>query len=210
MAATSAFGIPQKRYVRVGAVRILTRTRFQIIGDHDRYVGNNNEVGIKDVDLKQVFPDAQVWIVSPGPGAEIRFSASGAREKNSAGMIVLVNKGSASASEIVAGALQDHGRALVIGTATFGKGLVQTVMPLSRGRAIKLTTSRYYTPSGDSIHDTGITPDIHVAELRAGDAREQQQVAHDLAAARRLALHQLEHARVLAVAFVPAGESPAE
>ena len=77
-------------------------------------------------------------------------------------MIVLVNKGSASASEIGAGALQDHGRAQVLGTSTFGKGLVQTVMPLSKGRAIKLTTSRYYTPSGDSIHETGITPDIYV------------------------------------------------
>ena len=58
--------------------------------------------------------------------------------------------------------MQDHGRALVVGTGTFGKGLVQTVMPLSKGRAIKLTTSRYYTPSGDSIHETGITPDVYV------------------------------------------------
>ena len=81
-----------------------------------------------------------------------------------ADIVVLVNSGSASASEIVAGALQDHGRALVVGTGTFGKGLVQTVMPLSKGRAIKLTTSRYYTPSGVSIHGTGITPDIHVED----------------------------------------------
>ena len=79
-----------------------------------------------------------------------------------AAMVVIVNNGSASASEIVAGALQDHGRALVVGTETFGKGLVQTVVPLSRGRAIKLTTSRYYTPSGDSIHEVGVTPDIFV------------------------------------------------
>ena len=79
-----------------------------------------------------------------------------------ADLIVLVNDGSASASEIVAGALQDHGRATIVGTPTFGKGLVQTVMPLSEGRAIKLTTSRYYTPSGDSIHETGITPDVYV------------------------------------------------
>ncbi|MEX1266050.1 MAG: S41 family peptidase, partial [Woeseia sp.] len=74
------------------------------------------------------------------------------------------NRGSASAAEIVAGALQDHGRALVVGTGTFGKGLVQTVMPLSRGRAIKLTTSRYYTPSGDSIHKTGIAPDVFIED----------------------------------------------
>lgn len=79
-------------------------------------------------------------------------------------MMVLVNGGSASASEIVAGALQDHNRATIIGTATFGKGLVQTVLPLSKGRAIKLTTSRYYTPSGGSIHGVGITPDVLVDE----------------------------------------------
>jgi carboxyl-terminal processing protease len=77
------------------------------------------------------------------------------------GIIVTAN-GRTPASEIVAGALQDHGRALIIGTTTFGKGLVQTVMPLSKGRAIKLTTSHYYTPSGDSIHEIGITPDIVV------------------------------------------------
>ena len=81
-------------------------------------------------------------------------------------MTVLVNGGSASGSEIVAGALQDHNRATIIGTQTFGKGLVQTVMPLSRGRAIKLTTSRYFTPSGVSINDTGVTPDIVVEGLQ--------------------------------------------
>jgi carboxyl-terminal processing protease len=74
--------------------------------------------------------------------------------------VVLVNGGSASASEIVAGALRDHHRAVILGTTTFGKGLVQTVMPLSKGRAIKLTTSRYFTPSGESINEVGISPDV--------------------------------------------------
>jgi carboxyl-terminal processing protease len=88
-------------------------------------------------------------------------------------MIVLVNGGSASASEIVAGALQDHKRALVLGTPTFGKGSVQTVLPLPGNTAIKLTTARYYTPSGRSIQAKGIVPDIAIEESANGDSSQR-------------------------------------
>lgn len=96
-----------------------------------------------------------------------RFQARPGDEIDGMPLVVLINGGSASASEIVAGALQDHGRAIILGTQSFGKGSVQTIMPLSRsGTAIKLTTQRYYTPSGRSIQQKGISPDILVERAR--------------------------------------------
>ncbi len=89
-------------------------------------------------------------------------------------MVVLVNGGSASASEIVAGALQDHKRAAVMGTQTFGKGSVQTIMPLGNNTAIKLTTARYYTPSGRSIQAKGIVPDVNVEDPNSGQLRVRE------------------------------------
>jgi C-terminal peptidase prc len=88
--------------------------------------------------------------------------ASGHDLLGNAPIVVLVDRGSASGSEIVAGALRDHRRATLMGERTFGKGSVQTVIPLTGGQALKLTTSRYFTPSGASIHERGLDPDVRL------------------------------------------------
>jgi len=126
----------------------------------------NNPGGVLEsaIEISDAFLDEGLIVTAEGRVEDANFAHVARRGDILDGgeMVVLVNEGSASSSEIVAGALQDNGRALIVGSQTFGKGSVQTVMPLSNGRAIKLTTSRYFTPNGASIHGHGITPDVDI------------------------------------------------
>lgn len=130
----------------------------------------NNPGGVLQaaVEVADSFLDSGLIVYTQGrlSNSELRFSATNTDPSIGVPMVVLINGGSASASEIVAGALQDHGRAVIMGTNTFGKGSVQTVLPLNNDRALKLTTALYYTPDGRSIQAQGIEPDIKVEQAR--------------------------------------------
>ncbi|MBP2160141.1 MULTISPECIES: S41 family peptidase [Asticcacaulis] len=127
----------------------------------------NNPGGLLDqsVGVADLFIDGGEIVSQRGrdPKDIIRYQAKKGDMLKGMPMVVLTNPGSASAAEIVAGALQDHHRASIVGLTTFGKGSVQSVIPLGENRAVKLTTARYYTPSGRSIQKTGIEPDLEVA-----------------------------------------------
>jgi carboxyl-terminal processing protease len=130
----------------------------------------NNPGGVLNaaVEVSDAFLEDGTVVYTEGRSgeSELRFNATPGDLVGGAPIVVLVNGGSASASEIVAGALQDHKRAVIMGEKTFGKGSVQTILPLNNGSAIKLTTARYYTPSGRSIQAEGVEPDIILDRVR--------------------------------------------
>lgn len=139
----------------------------------------NNPGGLLDqaISVTDLFLDRGEIVSTRGRHAEDaqRWNATEGDRTNGVPVVVLINGGSASASEIVAGALQDHRRAIVMGTASFGKGSVQTVVPLGGEGAMRLTTARYYTPSGRSIQAKGIEPDIVVEPATLTRAEQAQQ-----------------------------------
>jgi len=130
----------------------------------------NNPGGVLQaaVAVSDAFLDKGLIVYTQGrdPASRMEFRAQPGDELQGAPLVVLVNEGSASASEIVAGALQDHKRAVIMGRTTFGKGSVQSIIPISGKIAIKLTTARYYTPSGRSIQAEGIEPDILLSRVK--------------------------------------------
>ncbi len=136
----------------------------------------NNPGGVLNgsVDVADIFLDKGVIVYTEGrvKDSQLKFYATKGDPLNGAPIVVLVNGGSASASEIVAGALQDQKRAVVMGSMTFGKGSVQTILPLTDETAIKITTARYFTPSGRSIQAEGIKPDVTLANVKLEDKKK--------------------------------------
>ena len=137
----------------------------------------NNPGGLLDssIDISNLFidePGIVVYTEGRTPSSNMSFPTKPGDILNGAPIVVLMNVGSASASEIVAGALQDHKRAIIMGEESFGKGSVQSMMGLQDGYGLKLTTARYFTPSGRSIQATGITPDIALDNISLKDEEE--------------------------------------
>ena len=138
----------------------------------------NNPGGILSaaISISDLFLDKGLIVYTEGriDDSRLKFNAKPADILDNAPIVVLVNAGSASASEIVAGALQDHKRGIIMGQKTFGKGSVQTVLPISNAAALKLTTARYFTPSGRSIQVSGIEPDVVITRVKVESLEEEE------------------------------------
>jgi len=139
----------------------------------------NNPGGLLDSSVKiaDIFLEEGIIVSTKGriKDQDMEFSAHSGGPHYNFPIIILINSGTASASEIVAGALQDHKRALILGTQSFGKGSVQTIIPMGDGAGLRLTTARYYTPNGTSIQATGITPDVLVPKTAATEEDSQKE-----------------------------------
>jgi carboxyl-terminal processing protease len=168
---------PEYAYVRVTTFQARTgqelrKTMADLAGGKDKKLKGvildlrNNPGGLLNeaVEVADLFLKDGLIVYTEGrvPNQNMKFHAHADNDAAETPMVVLVNEGSASASEIVAGALQDHGRAVVMGTKTFGKGSVQTIIPFGDRSGMRLTTARYYTPNGHSIQAKGIVPDLTV------------------------------------------------
>lgn len=167
-------------YIRIAQFQVNTgRDMIEALeklrAEHDDIRGivldlRNNPGGVlqTSVEVADAFLDEGLVVYTEGrtENSDMRYYANEGEVAEDLPIVVLINDGSASASEIVAGALQDHGRAVVLGTRSFGKGSVQTVVPISETRAVKLTTALYYTPNGRSIQAQGIVPDVTVERAR--------------------------------------------
>jgi len=141
----------------------------------------NNPGGLLDsaIDVSNLFIDETgivVYTEGRTPSSNISFPTKPGDIVNGAPIVILMNKGSASASEIVAGALQDHKRAIIMGEESFGKGSVQSMLSLENGYGLKLTTARYYTPSGRSIQSKGITPDIELENISLDNDEDEDSI----------------------------------
>ncbi len=137
----------------------------------------NNPGGLLDqaISISDIFLDQGLVVYTKGRIQEqnMTFQAHTNNGKDLYPLVILVNEGSASASEIVAGAIQDHKRGVIIGTQTFGKGSVQTILPMPGGAGIRLTTARYFTPNGRSIQATGIVPDVEVLHIPTANTKKE-------------------------------------
>jgi carboxyl-terminal processing protease len=183
-------------YVRISSFQDRTTRDLERAAEQARKLGStalildlrNDPGGLLNqaVSVSEMFLDkGQLIVYTKGrsQNQDLRFTADPSNGFPKVPMVVLVNGGSASASEIVAGALQDWKRAVLLGTKTFGKGSVQTVIPLSDGSGLRLTTAKYFTPNGRSIHGTGITPDIVVEIPRPETAAQKRPDRADQSAA---------------------------